>query len=372
MKKIGIITLYHNNINYGGLLQAYALAKFINSMGYCAEQILTDFISSSDDKFWNQGSGMLGSMNKFIKHCIYIFNKKNFINRRATFQRFENKIPHSQCLYNKENIKDSNLIYDAFITGSDQVWNVSWYRPEYFLSFVENKPRISYSASMPNTLDNKYAKIVKEHLDKFDSISVREKQTVSVLEELTEKKVKQVVDPTLLLDTKDWDKICTKRLVNKPYIFCYLLSTNRHTKKEIDKVARLKNMQIVTLPNVGGINAYDCVFGDIKLYNVSPEEFISLIKYSSYVITDSFHATVFSCLYRKQFVAISRAGKADMNSRLYSLLDMFDAKERFLNNETDYKQIETNLDKQFIPNEKNFSDAVKDSKQFLTEALSRV
>ncbi len=369
-KKVGIITLFHNNVNYGGLLQAYALTRYINSADYDCEQIRTSFITANDRKLIGSGKGIKNLIKSIVKFVIYIFIKNKLAARRRAFAGFEEKIPHSEAVYDSENIKRTNEIYDFFITGSDQVWNMSWYRPEYFLSFVENKPKISYAASMPARFQSSSDEIIANHLRDFSSISVREQELVEKISGLSGKEAVQTVDSTLLFSAKEWDEVCDGRIIDEPYLICYFLSTNRAVKKYISEFAKKKRMKIVILPHVGGINISDCFFGDMRLYDISPSQFVSLIKYADYVLTDSFHASVFSCIYKKKFVVFSRRGGERMNSRLHSLLKLYSNTDRFAGTIAGAAELEEKLENCAAGEGSLLQATIDESKRFIEKSLS--
>ena len=232
-------------------MQAYALTRYINSADYDCEQLRTSFITANDRKLIGSGKGIKNLIKSIVKFVIYIFIKNKLAARRRAFAGFEEKIPHAESVYDSENIKRTNEIYDFFITGSDQVWNMSWYRPEYFLSFVENKPKISYAASMPARFQSSSDEIIANHLRDFSSISVREQELVEKISGLSGKEAVQTVDSTLLFSAKEWDEVCDGRIIDEPYLICYFLSTNRAVKKYISEFAKKKRMKIVILPHVG-------------------------------------------------------------------------------------------------------------------------
>lgn len=368
-KKVGIITLFHNNVNYGGMLQSFALTKYINSLGYDCEQITTDFISSNDIKLIGSGKGLKSLLKSAVKYVIYLFIKNKLSDRRRAFLYFEEIVPHSSTVYNRENINNTNVIYDYFITGSDQVWNMSWYKPEYFLSFVKNKPKISYAASMPTSFSDKNNIIIAEHLKDFTNISVREQELVDIISKLSNKKVSHTVDSTLLLSKDEWDEICDDRIIEEPYLICYFLSSNKSIRKTVTKFAKKKKIKIVILPHVGGINVSDCFFGDMKLFDISPSQFLSLIKYADYILTDSFHASVFSCIYDKPFVVFSRRGAESMNSRIHTLLKLYGKNDRFVSDITDISQLENKLDNCLPDDDFLLQNAINESKIFIRKSL---
>lgn len=337
MKKIGIITHYYNSINYGGNLQAYALCKYLTDMGYNTEQI--SYIRNREGSQPQTVKKILSKVFNPRRFCEYVLYKSadmmlksKLQQRREMINRFnKEKIPHSEKVFTNENICECND-YDIYITGSDQVWNFDWYRPAFFLNFVPaGKKKIAYAASLGKSkISKEHCSLISDYLKDFTAVSVRERDAVNLLQPLYHNKVEWLLDPTLLLTQKQWDEICAKRKINQKYIFCYFLGEDKKQRKLAKEFAGKKNLPIVTLAHVkGNFRKCDLFFGDEKIYDVSPSDFISLIKYAEYIITDSFHATVFSNIYEKEFFVFQRSDFVDMNSRVYCLTQLFEVPERF-------------------------------------------
>ena len=328
LKKIGIITMYYNSKNCGGMLQAYALTKALEKMGLSSEQICVEFSKSKKQKKKIKGKTIVRQIkdlilfgrNQYIKLFRWLLSKK-LDSKNEPFERFQEKVPHSKRVYDESNINECVKIYDAFITGSDQVWSMAAYHGEYFLNFVpENLYKISYAASMPDiNITEEQKCLVKGYLETFDDISVRETLTVDFLSDLTKRNIECVLDPTLLLDKSDWDEICEKRLIEQDYMFCYFLNDSIRTRYLAYRFARREKLKIITIPHMCSVCEGDLIFGDKKIYDISPEKFVSLIKYAKYVVTDSFHASVFSYIYKTKFYVFERG---NMTSRLSTLLNM--------------------------------------------------
>lgn len=223
-------------------------------------------------------------------------------------------------------------VRDAFITGSDQVWNLTWYVPAYFLDFVPSeKTKISYAASIGmKSLDDEQKQIFKNSLKDYQAVSVREEASTEMLKEISPHTPQYVLDPTLLLSAQEWDEISAERVIEEKYVFCYFLGDDRRERKIAEKYARKRGLKIVTFPHIANkVVRSDFHFGDIRMFDATPEQFISLIKHAEYVFTDSFHATVFSNIYHKEYFVFERAGRKGMGSRIYSLTGLFESEERF-------------------------------------------
>lgn len=343
VKKIGIITHYYKSNNYGGLLQAFALCKLLTKYGYSAEQICYDTTSSpyytqgiSDSKIYAVKGIIKNKLSsiyhKFVDRNIH---KKIYL-RNSAIAKFAQRIPHSTTIYTDSTIKESNGTYDVFITGSDQVWNLDWYFPAYFLDFVEkDKPKISYAASISkDTLSEVQKEIIKNHLLDYKAISVRELSSVELISDFANVDVKWVLDPTLLLTAEEWESICSERDITEKYIFCYFLGEDSQARHLAEEYARKHSLKVVTIPYLSGhYRKCDGDFGDIQLFDVDPGKFITLIKDAEVVFTDSFHATVFSNIFKKQYYTFERSGFTSMSSRIFSLIKLFQSETHFCNSD---------------------------------------
>lgn len=333
--KVAIITHYYNSKNYGGNLQAYALCKALRKMGVDAEQI-------SFNRYVNRKKNKI-TLKKIVKKVL--LTTSNLINRDAcrnirlrnkAFEQFNRTvIPHSQVVYSSDNISECVDNYDIFITGSDQVWHPIAYCPEYGLEFVpSDKIKLSYAASLAvNEITSEYRNVLKKALADFRAVSVRESSAVELLKNTVKTEIYVSLDPVFLLSQDDWNEVCGDFSYKTPYIFCYFLGDNSASRIVAEKYAKKHNLKILTLPFLlGNYRKCDKNFGNEKLYDVSPADFLALVKGAQIVFTDSFHAAVFSIIYEKEFVVFdreSRSSAKSMKTRLRCLLDTFDLSERF-------------------------------------------
>lgn len=362
-KKIGILTLYFNNYNYGGLLQAYALPKALQKMGYEAEQIcfnnkksenpLKEFEYTKKDKIIQYGFTYIFFVVKiFTKKLIAKFllfkkdpsySKENIQSRNIRFKEFEQvSVDHSESIYDYTSISAANEKYDAFICGSDQIWNPLLIRDEYLLKFVKNeKIKIAYAASIARANLNKWeTRYIIDAIKDFKAVSLREKSSIMALSNCkNELPITNMPDPTFLLSKDDWDDLLKKNEIKTEYnnyIFCYLLGNNILQRKIVLRYAKKTGKKIVYFPHVlGKFRAEDVNFSCIPQYACGPDEFISLIKNADIVITDSFHAIVFSLIYQKKFVAFKRdkdSFENDMISRISDLLESVGLSNFLINN----------------------------------------
>lgn len=339
--KVGIISLFYNSTNYGGILQSYALVKFLNQFeGIYARQICykreSDGLSVKRiNKIFN-----VKKLYSYVKRKInsLITRKNRQRVSKATEKRFkpfylfvEKNIPKTCEIYNQHTISACLSSFDAFVVGSDQVWNVKFYDEVYRLEFVpKEKYKMSYAAGVSSAvLTKEQQNKFRDSLKSFSAISVREKDAVDTLSPLTSLQVEWVLDPTLLLTASEWNEICSDRKIKEEYIFCYFLGRLSLSNKKIIEFAQKRNLKVVTMPYLTGTGSDDSCFGDYKIYTAGPADFVSLIKHAEFVFTDSFHATVFSHLYKKNFFVFNRAEFKGMSDRIYSLTSLFDTQDRF-------------------------------------------
>lgn len=254
------------------------------------------------------------------------------------------------------------------LVGSDQLWNLrandfDW---SYFLEFADNEKKISYAASFgPKKMvwsDEEKAR-VKNALEKYDSISVREEGSKANVEEILNKEVPIHMDPTILLDKKEWNDIMPKeKIYDGKYILYYSLGQNREHIDLVKKISKLLKMPVVTTRYAGRRELFS---GFKQIYDVGPVEFLNLIKNAELVISSSFHGTIFSTLFEVPFFAIN--GIKDY--RISTLLKKLDLQERSIDienyNEKCFKYKKINFDKARDELEKER----KKSTEYLMKAL---
>lgn len=303
-KNVGIITLHYSD-NYGSVLQAYALQTYLEKHANLNAWII-DYIQKYD------------SINcKLFRTDIYrkrpqafladiLFLKSNQ-KRKASFEKFRKKKLHItlEKYYTLEQLKKLNRKMDAFICGSDQIWNfdcTNGIDEAYFLAFVDKeKKKISYAPSFGQiSFQIDEMKKIKQYLDNFDLISIREKSMKKKLEGKIGKSVKCVIDPTLLLDREYYDELCKEKHNNNKYVFVYMLEENIDLLKYAKKYAENNKLDIIYISNISK-KSQIILKKYTNAYGAAPEEFLSYIKNAECIITNSFHATVFSILYEKKF-----------------------------------------------------------------------
>lgn len=250
-----------------------------------------------------------------------------------------------------KDLHENNLQYEGLICGSDQIWNPDYNIPSFFLDFGSDEcKKVIYAASIGKSkLKRNEKKVYKKLLVSPDYISVREKTAQKLISNLTNKTVELVLDPTLLHDEKYWNKKAddSSLVLNKDYVFCYFLGLSDEKIKSANRFAKINNCEIITIPFLHNDND-NCtsLFEGQLLSNVNPADFLNLIRNSKYILTDSFHAVVFSIIFNKRFWCFSRdMDTYGMNTRLDTLLSYVNMNDRMispkelLNKSVDYGNI---------------------------------
>ena len=325
-KKIALIPLLYNEYNYGGILQFYALQKKINDLGYTV-----NILRVSDDSFIFKPKKTIKSRILFVFKPYFWLKrrqKKRKINRLLA-NRFKAADMFKKQYYNLTVVYRKNKLIDyyAFVCGSDQIWNPNHPRKRAFLDFVPlPSKKIIYAASLgTDKLEKWQEPFYEKYINRIQFVSVRELSAKKILDSfLNRDDIKVVADPTLLLSADEWLSISEKRVFESPYVFVYLLGNVSLNQIElINEFASRKGLKIVRIPYASGETSTDLMFGDEQFINASPQEFLSLIKYSSYVISDSFHACVFSIIFHKEFYVFKRNGSDVMMDRIVTLFNFF-------------------------------------------------
>lgn len=375
--KVGIITWWRNN--YGSILQALALQQKMNQYNDLQYEIICQFgkkATSVDNVFDKIKSVGLAET------CKRVFWKVAFKGlrlRNKKMQQFvDENLKVSNQQYNEHDIADSNKYYDTYICGSDQIWNPDLVPTDsmYWLPFVEKgKNKIAYAPSFgASTVTEKQKEQIKANLSTFKAVSCRENSGARTINQIIgEKKCEAVLDPTMLIERDYWDTISEDKIYDEKYIFAYMLRGTATQRKYIENIAREKNLKIVSIPflDYEKIDLYDLKFGDYKLWDADPAEFISAIRHAEYVFCDSFHCIVFSILYHRPFFVFPKVGadgkiKESQISRMKDLLELTGIKNRIL-----FENIVADLDAEinWDNSDCEIQKARSDSEQYLEQAL---
>lgn len=315
--KVGTITFHFVN-NFGGALQAYALWKVIGDK--CNAQVtiinyknwfirFTDtvrlFPITANPK--EIKSGLLSMGERFGR----MRKMKSFISTHCRL---------TKCYGNHMALRRHVPDCDKFVCGSDQIWNpilTFGLAKPYFLRFVkESSRKISYAPSFgSNRLLSAYTQKIKQYLSDFGALSVRERDGVELIKNVTGREAEQLIDPTFLLEKKEWDEVSVKPNIEGKYILLYIMQHDDGVYAYAKKIKDKLGIQLVEISRYG--NRPD--FVDVSLIDVGPGEFIGLFQNADYVCTNSYHGLVFSLIFEKEFCLIPCK---KFYSRIKNLLDL--------------------------------------------------
>lgn len=329
------MTYWGNNDNYGQLFQLYALSSYLKSIGHQVEIIKYDHMNDTTTKrnLLDRIYTMAYSPKQLIKGITDRFlnivsSKKlytdspssgSFISFKEKYLNWTQYYPTFSCL--EKNPPQA----DIYICGSDMIWAETAFHPNpFFLDFGKAK-LIAYAPSFGRKkITSPYANYIKSLINKFEAVSVREDSGVKICNSLGRLDAVCVPDPTLLLDKQDYSSLEEPYSVKYPYVFIYIIGADGQSYvPDVVSQAKLKKLDVLYRSAQGGID--DCFD---KIYP-SPGEWLSLIKDSSYVVTNSFHGVIFSIIYRKKFIYIPSKGKtSSSNERIYSILSKLNISDR--------------------------------------------
>lgn len=344
MKKLGIITWYWGN--YGSILQAYALQKTLSELGYDCETVChcVNGKTFTRLKYRLKHMGIPQTFKFYFKKVytkFYLKAKNLHISRREDiFRNFiEKNILLSRNRYNNSNFEKCSDEYDVLVCGSDQIWNpnFTFLSEFYWLGFAsKNTIKVSYAPSLGvKEITTKQSVIIENFLQSFSGISVREKSSELVLKKVLGNKfdIQTVLDPTLLLEKEKWSSVSEGRSVPDNYLFAYLIRGSQKQRNYITNIAKEMKLKLVVYPflELDSIERDEFTWGDMRVFEDSPFDFIEKIRNASLIITDSFHCSVFSIIYHKDFYVLRKANdKTSQFGRLDNLLTMFGQSERII------------------------------------------
>ena len=384
-KNMGCVIAYnegHNN--YGTSLQGYAMLKKIQQLGYEVEVIkyIKRLSTWQKIKFvvnalrageWKNIQHRLTSKKMLKKYPVYA---AGIAERTTAVNAYKQKklIPLFHEYIGYDALHKGSLNYAAVVVGSDQVWTPMSLPNKFFnLLFVSDSVRkVAYASSFGvSEIPSFQRKATGAYLDRFYKIGVREQRGKEIVEELSHQKATVVADPTMLLSREEWEQEIADAhtTTEELYIFCYFLGTNQEARKAAKELKEKTGYKIITIRHMDEYVPEDELFGDEAPYNVDPNDFVKYISRAAYVCTDSFHCTVFSILFHRQFMTFYRfaeGSKTGRNSRINSLFDLFELQERLykgdinkITNPIDYNSVDEKL-----------SELRKESIYFLNECLA--
>ena len=388
MKKVGIVSCYFQH-NYGSMLQALATQMALDKLGYENETIdISGFngeIKKAKMLYFAKASltsdillSKLGmATNVFRRNLSKGVYGENIIIRNKKFDdfykehfRLSEKYTSKADLSNRCEDK-----YGAVLVGSDQLWLPGNIAGDYYtLNFVPKEINtIAYATSFgQSTLPSDSAKKATVFLKKIRHIGVREESGQKLVKELVGRNVPVVCDPTLLFSGDEWMSIQKEEVkINEHYILCYFLGNNPPHREFAKRLKENTGCKIVALTHLDEYVKSDEGYADYTPYDVDSADFLNLIRNAQYVCTDSFHCSLFSMLYQKEFFTFKRYArktKSSTNSRLDTLFNLTGIKGRVLVGDEDIQKcLDMKIDYEKVHN--NLEKIREESYRFLLTAL---
>lgn len=350
--KIGIMT-FHSSVNYGTMLQAYALQRYLILCGY--ECVIIDYVTKSHEK-------------EYLPDGICSIPRKNPI-RYKRFMKFmkNHMILTERKYYTSKEVETNFPECDIYLTGSDQVWNVEFkdcVTPMYFLNLPQFKNRIAYGPSM-GKCDLRRINNYRKYLENYEYIFPRENSVAIYLTKILNRKIDSVIDPTLLIKREQWKKFIHSSKKRKPYLLYYIAADDDYSFGKAKKVAKVLGIEIIAISyerEYWGHRVFNCI-------SAGPIEFLNLIYNADFVFTTSFHGSVFSIIYNVPFYTI---GQYEEDNRIKNLIRIFHLDSRLLTK--DKKMI---LNKHFLLQKPDVKDEkleliAEDSRKKITLAIKSI
>lgn len=353
-KKIGCVIAYrkdHNN--YGTSLQGYAMLKKIQQLGYNCEVIqYTKRLSIKQKIDFIFNAIRVGE----FKQLYSRFKSKDILKkyphyaevirlRTIAVNKYKEKklVPLFHEYIGYDALHRGSMNYSTVVVGSDQVWTPMSLPNKFFnLLFVDDSVRkVAYASSFGVSVIPEFQKkATGAYLDRFAYIGVREQRGKEIVDSLSHKTAQVVADPTLLLSREDWEAEIADSKVKEtePYIFCYFLGTNQDARKAANELKEKTGLKIITIRHMDEYVPEDENFGDEAPCSIDPNDFVKYISNATFVCTDSFHCSVFSIIFHRQFMTFYRfanTSKTGRNSRIDSLFNVLGVNKKHIYNNSD-------------------------------------
>ncbi len=355
---VGITTFLYTN--YGALLQAYALQKHLKKYN------ILDVTNINFRTDWHEKQArvfnLYGSIkSKFSQFVFTLIRYNGLKKRKQRTEKFKKDYFSLTPVYRTVDEFISNPpTMDIYITGSDQVFNPNGeYKDVFYLKFNKGEAKkIAYAPSfgvsdLSEDLSIKIAPLIND----FDALSCREKEGATYLSNITGKVVPWLVDPTFLLSAEEWEHILISPKIKDKYIFIYALTGEEHMINIARKIKKNTGYKIICLR--GNRKSFFSI--DKFIYGSGPAEFIGWIRNAEYVVTDSFHGTIFSVLFDKPFYTFISRPK--VSSRIYNLIDLLNIPNCIITHES----IKTfsHSSKSYIVNKDKLNEMIQQSINFI-------
>lgn len=348
--KIKIITI-HAMHNPGSVFQAYALQEYLK------EDNNVEIIDYRPDYFYSEGNKLKLLIKKIIYGNSYKSRNQKFTKFIDTYMQLTDKY------HSFDDLKKANISSDLFIVGSDQLWNTDFPCGNdlaFYLKFVKDGVKISYSTSVgKRIIDEKNKKVLENNLTDFKKISVREKSTSIILEEMLKRDINWACDPVFLLKKEKYMKfINNESPFSKKYVVIYLAPKS----KILDSIVQYYKEKGLYVILAGGVTKR--CYCNKHIIDVGPEDFLNLIYHAEFVVSSSFHATAFCHIFHKEFITIIPQKNGE---RITSLLEQTELTNRGVKDKIDFNEINETIIWSNV--EEKLGEYIDNSKDYLEKAI---
>lgn len=353
MKNIGLIT-FHESDNYGTCLQAFALQTIIESLDYDC-----NIINYKRHNIINNSKSEKNSIKKIIatygiRNLFRIKKIKNHsAEKKEAFSKFRKTYFHytENIYYSVNDLKKIENYYDAFVCGSDMIWTLDRIDEVdvFFMNFIKKKPKIAYAPSFgSSTINLKVNSDILEMLNKFNSLSCREKSGVEFINNNCINKANFVCDPTLLIPKDKWFEMFNFKNKTENKVVSYLFEgTPTWAKNIFNKLEEESAIEYIPMT----VSEIGIMLSKNKIEAIGPEEFVKNIASAKMVITNSYHGLLFSIIFEKQFIVLRRdkSGKwGHFEERMRGILKYLGLENRIIEVESDYNKIKSEINYKLI------------------------
>lgn len=356
MKKVAIVT-WVRGCNYGTMLQAFSLCDTVRKMG-CDVELLNDSylfkelteepvhmekkesappsdnIKNNKARFYfrkaMKAAYVLSSPTRYREYRNSRTFELSSSNKLRAFLAFKRDyLPITDALY-KDDLPHVGSQYDIYICGSDQIWTIRTDRATdyYYLGFTEDsKKRIAYAPCIGDyRIPEDALEFVKRKLDRFDGLSMRDAQGAELISRVAGKEVSVVVDPVLLKTKDDWIRDFSLKKTNEQYLLCYMLGVHDWYTDYVMRISKALNLKIKWIP----VNPEQAEYLNGHTEPCGPKEFLERFYNATYILTDSFHGTLFSLIFEKQVTVLKRYddGEDSQNNRIYAVFSDFQIEKK--------------------------------------------
>ena len=332
--RVGIVT-FHRAMNYGAVLQAFALNKYINDEVCDCEVI--DYIPNNH--IGKKRPFFMRLLSKIKRLLLSSSNKEP-----SKYLKFNNFIKENMKLSSKKYLGDNDIVtnppkYDIYISGSDQILNTTLTGDStaFYLSFAKDGKKISYASSFGRSeISQTEICFINEYIATFSAISVREESARQNIKNHIEKDSTLVVDPVFLLDDIVWSECFTEVKMPLHYILVYAMEYSIAMKEAIKQMQKEYNIPLFIISG----NPESSSFEGQYLDNLGPGEFLYVLKNADFVVTNSFHGTAFSIIFKKKFYCVSHTTR---NTRIENLLSLVNQNDKLISHESRIEDVKNNL-----------------------------